>query len=141
MIGETKAWEVTQARISYPFHNGEIFWGLSLQKNALKVGPIIPEKDPYLNRLEAHIRIMEDCDQDCQKFGSGLSVVAGMNQISLGFICLNMLCSFIGAWRWRARVFSTYCTYFSCVFQFLIMIVSGVFLYTDYAVMCSTSTF
>ena len=77
---------------------------------------------------------------DCQKFGSGLSVVASINQISLGFICINMLCSFIGTWRWRARVFSTYCTYFSCCIQFLIMIVSGVFLYTDYAVMCSSST-
>ena len=51
-----------------------------------------------------------------------------------------MLCSFIGAWRWRARVFSTYCTYCACVFQFLIMIVSGIFLYTDYAVMCASST-
>ena len=58
----------------------------------------------------------------------------------MAFILLNFLCMFIGAWRWKARVFSTYCTYVSCCVQFIILIVSGVFLYTDYAVMCMTST-
>ena len=140
--GETKKYDVTQARIEYPLHNNAINWGLSLQANSGPGtrGPIVPDKDRYLDRMKAHVRIMEDCDLDCQKFGSGLSVVASINQISLGFLALNMLCSFIGAWRWRARVFSTYCTYVSCCVQFIIMIVSGVFLYTDYAVMCMTST-
>ena len=97
------------------------------------------DKNLYTGILKTHIELMEDCDQDCQKFGSGMSVVAAINQISLAFILLNFLCMFIGTWRWRARVFSTYCTYISCVTQFIILIVSGTMLFTPYAMMCSTS--
>ena len=97
------------------------------------------DKAVFLDSLKAYLRIVDDCDVDCQKLGGGLSVVAGINQLSLGFILLNFLCMFIGAWRWRARVFSTYCTFVSCFVQFIILIVSGTMLFTDYASMCARS--
>lgn len=96
-------------------------------------------KSVFVDSLKSYINIVDDCDTDCQKLGGGLSVVAGINQLSLGFVMLNFLCMFIGAWRWRARVFSTYCTYVSCLVQFIILIVSGTMLFTDYASMCARS--
>ena len=96
-------------------------------------------KEVFVDSLKAYINIVDDCDTDCQKLGGGLSVVAGINQISLGFVMLNFLCMFIGTWRWRARVFSTYCTFVSCFVQFIILIVSATMLFTDYASMCARS--
>ena len=89
--------------------------------------------------MKLFIKIVEDCDMDCQKLGSGFSVIAGINQISIAFILLNFLCMFIGAWRWRARVFSTYCTYISCFVQFIILIVSSTMLFSPYSRMCGRS--
>ena len=97
------------------------------------------DKGVFLDSLKSYIKIVDDCDTDCQKLGGGLSVVAGINQLSIGFIMLNFLCMFIGAWRWRARVFSTYCTFVSCFVQFIILIVSATMLFTDYAGMCARS--
>ena len=77
MPGETKKYQVSEAIIEYPLYNNEINWGLSLGTQG-SIGPIIPDKDRYLDRIKSHIRIMEDCDMDCQKFGSGLSVVASI---------------------------------------------------------------
>lgn len=57
-------------------------------------------KEVFVDSLKAYINIVDDCDTDCQKLGGGLSVVAGINQISLGFVMLNFLCMFIGTWRW-----------------------------------------
>ena len=112
-------------------------WGTSLVWGGHTI--ISKDKEFYTNVLKGHIELIEDCDMDCQKFGSGLSVVAAINQISLGFIVLNFLCMFIGTWRWRARVFSTYCTYVSCFVQFIILIVSATMLFTPYTMMCATS--
>ena len=112
-------------------------WGTSLTFTGKNI--ISKDKQLYVDVLKNYITIMEDCDMDCQKFGGGLSVVAAINQISLAFILLNFLCMFIGTWRYRARVFSTYCTYVSCFVQFLILIVSGTMLFTPYAMTCSTS--
>jgi hypothetical protein len=117
--------------------DGLVNWGTSLSWSGSK----IPSKDKkfYTDVLKTHIELIEDCDMDCQKFGSGLSVVAAINQISLAFILLNFLCMFIGTWRYRARIFSTYCTYVSCFVQFIILIVSGTMLFTPYSMMCATS--
>ena len=112
-------------------------WGTSLSWAGSTI--VNTDKAFYTDVLKTHIELIEDCDMDCQKFGSGLSVVAAINQVSLAFILLNFLCMFIGTWRWRARVFSTYCTYVSCFVQFIILIVSGTMLFTPYSMMCSTS--
>lgn len=128
----------TTTRNSFPTdNNGSINWNTSLSFAGSTI--INTDKKFYTEVLKTHIELIEDCDMDCQKFGSGLSVVAAINQISLGFILLNFLCMFIGTWRWRARVFSTYCTYVSCFVQFIILIVSGTMLFTPYSSMCATS--
>ena len=117
--------------------DGVVNWGTSLAWAGRTI--INNDKKFYTDVLKTHIELIEDCDMDCQKFGSGLSVTAAINQVSLAFILLNFLCMFIGTWRWRARVFSTYCTYVSCFVQFIILIVSGTMLFTPYSMMCASS--
>ena len=53
---------------------------------------------------------------DCQKTGSGFSIVATLNALSLALIGLNALFMFCGAWMKQCRVISTYCTFFTCLF-------------------------
>ena len=48
--------------------------------------------------------------------------------IVYGFIGLNSLFMFCGAWRYRARICSVYCTLFNCVFQFAVQIAVAVML-------------
>ena len=116
--------------------DGEENWGMSLK---LVDGSIYWKGANLLNLNRNFIAVIEDCDVDCQKLGGGLSVVAAINQVSLSYIMLNFVCMFIGTWRWRARVFSTYCTYVSCSVQFIILLVSGSMLFTPYAGMCARS--
>ena len=130
-------WYEGTTESTYPKDSdGEVSWRTSLR---LIDGSIYWKGDNLLNLNKNFIAVMEDCDTDCQKLGSGLSVVAAINQVALGYIMLNMVCMFIGTWRWRARVFSTYCTYVSAAIQFIILLVSGSMLFTPYASMCARS--
>ena len=132
---------VTDVKNTYPVDSdGNVNWSMSIQRNVAV--PLMNDATSrsYRSMLDNYIKLVEDCDMDCQKLGSGFSAVAAINQISMGFILLNFLCMFIGAWRWRARVFSTYCTYVSCLVQFIIMILSSTMLFTNYAFMCARST-
>ena len=121
--------------------NGNENWNMSMTTPVPFTDGTFDFKDKgvFLDSLKTYLDIVDDCDTDCQKLGGGLSVVAAINQLSIGFILLNFLCMFIGTWRWRARVFSTYCTFVSCCVQFIILIVSGTMLFTDYASMCARS--
>jgi hypothetical protein len=65
--------------------------------------------------IAAQIDLAEDCDMDCQKGGSRLSVVASLMSGAYGVIALNALFMFIGAWRYRWRVCSLYCTFCACL--------------------------
>ena len=56
-----------------------------------------------------------------------------------GIIGLNALFMFIGAWRFRWRVCSIYCTFVACLFQFAILVTAGVLLMTKYNNVCSRS--
>ena len=89
--------------------------------------------------MKSYIKLVEDCDMDCQKLGSGYSVIAGINQISMAFILLNFLCMFIGAWRYRWRVCSVYCTLVACLCQLILSIVSATMLFTKYNNVCGRS--
>lgn len=98
------------------------------------------DADLYKDMLKAQIEVMEDCDMDCQKMGSGMTLVAVLNQVVLGFIGLNALFMFIGVWRYRWRVCSVYCTMFMCLFQLIVLIVSATALFSKYSmVYCATS--
>ena len=89
--------------------------------------------------LKKQITILEECDVDCQKFGSGLTVIATLNSLAWTLIMLNAILMFMGAWMWVLRVFSLYITYFACLFQFIMLIISGTMMFTDYATMCGRS--
>lgn len=97
------------------------------------------DADLYKGLLEAKINLYEDCDIDCQKKGSQLTIIAILNATSFGLVGLNALFMFIGAWRWRCRVCSVYCTMFVCLFQFAIMITTAVLLFTKYNAVCARS--
>ena len=69
-----------------------------------------------------------------------MSLVASLNGTALGFIGLNAIFMFIGTWRYRWRVCSVYCTLFSCLFQFAVIITSATMLFSKYTTtMCATS--
>ena len=100
----------------------------------------IADEDLYKNWLKAYVDMVEDCDPECQAKGSQMTLVGLLNSIALGFICINAFCMFAGTWRHRARIFSVYCTFFSCLFQFAVLVTSGVFLFTPFAKLCASST-
>ena len=97
----------------------------------------IADEDLYKNWLKAYVDMVEDCDPECQAKGSQMTLVGLLNSIALGFICINAFCMFAGTWRHRARIFSVYCTFFSCLFQFAVLVTSGVFLFTPFAMFLS----
>ena len=99
----------------------------------------IADEDLYKNWLKAYVDMVEDCDPECQAKGSQMTLVGLLNSIALGFICINAFCMFAGTWRHRARIFSVYCTFFSCLFQFAVLVTSGVFLFTPFAMFCAGS--
>jgi len=76
---------------------------------------------------------------DCQKRGSQLTLVAQLMSAAFGVIALNALFMFIGAWRYRWRVCSLYCTFCACMTQLILSIVSAVFLFSKYNAVCSLS--
>ena len=88
---------------------------------------------------QAQIDLTDDCDMDCQKRGSALSVVAILMSTSYGIIALNALFMFIGAWRYRWRVCSVYCTMVACVLQLILLTVSATMLFSKYNNVCMRS--
>lgn len=97
------------------------------------------DEDLYRDALKEQIDLIEDCDIDCQAKGSQLTLVAGLNQLAYVFIAINAILMFIGTWMYRARVASVYCSIFSCMFQFAIIVTSGVILSSPYNMVCRRS--
>lgn len=90
--------------------------------------------------LEGYINFIENCDLECQARGSGLTAVAQLNSISMGFICLNALFMFIGTWRYRWRVCSVYCTVIVACFQIAIIVFTAICIFSPYSLtLCSVS--
>ena len=89
------------------------YWGVYLQSNA---GSIEWHDTSMAEKvLQNSIDIMKDCDWDCQKFGSGLTLVALLNYIAYLIIWINSIIFFTGSWRWVERVTSVYCAHVACV--------------------------
>ena len=76
---------------------------------------------------------------DCQKRGSQLTVVAMLMSAAYGIIGLNALFMFIGAWRYRWRVCSVYCTMCACCTQLILSIVAATMLFSKYNNVCMRS--
>jgi len=89
--------------------------------------------------LEAFNDLANDCDMDCQKRGSQLTIIAMILGTSFEIVALNSLFMFIGAWRYRARVCSVYCTLATCLIQFILTIVAGTMMFTKYNNVCARS--
>lgn len=98
-----------------------------------------PDKDLYIDSLEAMIELRDDCDEDCQAAGSQLTTVAILMSTVYGVVCLQALIMFVGTWRYRWRACAIYCTMFSCVFHLAVTIASGTLLLTKYNAVCSRS--
>jgi hypothetical protein len=97
------------------------------------------KKDIYIDLLKDIQELIDDCDLDCQSKGSQMTLIAGLNSLSLFFIMIQALLMFIGTWRKYVRIFQVYCNIFTCVFQLVILIVSGALLFTKYAAFCGKS--
>jgi hypothetical protein len=93
----------------------------------------------YRGYLEAWLEAVEDCDLDCQAKGSQLTLIGELMGAAYGIIIINSMIMFVGTWRYGFRACSVYCTLFACVFQFAIIIVTAVLLFTKYNRMCSYS--
>jgi len=95
---------------------------------------------PYYGELmDAFIDLAEDCDMDCQKRGSQLTLVAILLGAVYGVVGCNALCMFVGAWRYHFRICHMICTAIACLFQFAILITTGVLLMTKYNNVCGRS--
>ena len=97
------------------------------------------KNDMQKNILKAKIKIAENCDIDCQRRGSQLTVIASLMSGAYGVIGLNALFMFIGAWRYRWRVCSLYCTFVACLCQAALMIVAATMMFTEYNGLCAYS--
>jgi len=97
------------------------------------------DKDLTTDLAEAMKDLWEDCDMDCQKAGSRLTTISTLMSAAFGVIALNALFMFIGAWRYRARVCSVYCTMIACLLQLILTIVSATMMFTKYNNVCGRS--
>jgi hypothetical protein len=92
----------------------------------------------WLRRLK--LEVADTCDIDCHARGSGMSIVATLNTISLAIIALNAFIMILGTWRPSDRILSAYCTIFACIFQFCVLMASAGLLFSPYARLCGFST-
>lgn len=97
------------------------------------------DEDLFRDFLRDFIEMREDCDIDCQKNGSQLTLIATLMGAAYGLIGLNALFMFIGVWRYELRVCSIYCTFCACVTQLALMIAVGALLFTKYNKVCARS--
>ncbi len=105
----------------------------------LKVSGINFDTDMTKELMEAKLELQEDCDMDCQKKGSQLTVIATLMGTIYGFVGLNALCMFCGAWVFYCRMASIVCTMVTCLVQFALLITSGVMMMTKYNNVCGRS--
>lgn len=97
-------------------------------------------KDDIFNDLMKDVtEIIDDCDIDCQAKGSQLSVVHLLNSLALFFIQIQAILMFIGTWRSTARICQVYCNFFTCLFQFAVIITSMALLFSKYSAFCGKS--
>lgn len=97
------------------------------------------DEDLYRDLLKDYIDMVEDCDIDCQKSGSQLTLIGSLMATSYGVVALNAIFMFVGTWRYRWRFCSIICTLLTCVCQLVISIVVGALLFTKYNAVCSRS--
>ena len=83
--------------------------------------------------------MIDDCDIDCQKAGSQLTLIATLMGVVYGLVGLNSLFMFIGTWRYRFRICSVYFTMVLCLFQFCVIVATGVILDSKYNKVCMRS--
>ena len=86
------------------------------------------ETEMYRDLMRDYVDMVDDCDIDCQARGSQLTLVAVLLGAVYGLVCLNALFMFIGTWRYRFRICSVYFTMFVCLFQFAVIVATGVIL-------------
>lgn len=91
--------------------------------------------------LQDRIDIRNDCDKDCQKMGSGMTLCAILLSVAMGLIQLNAIIMFAGTWRPMDRIISTYCFPVCGIIQFVMLIVCSVYLFKPYARMCARSLY
>lgn len=96
-------------------------------------------KDLTTDLGKALTELADDCDMDCQKRGSQLTTIGILMGTAFGIIALNALFMFIGAWRYRWRVCSVYCTLVACMLQLILTIVSATMMFTKYNNVCGRS--
>ena len=97
------------------------------------------DEDLYRDLLKDYIDLIEDCDIDCQKAGSQLTLIAGLMGTSYGIVALNAIFMFVGTWRYRWRFCSVICTAATCLIQLILSIVVGALLFTKYNAVCARS--
>ena len=97
------------------------------------------ETELYRDLMKDYIDLVDDCDIDCQAKGSQLTLVAVLLGAVYGLVCLNALFMFIGTWRYRFRICSVYFTMVLCLFQFCVIIATGVILDSKYNKVCMRS--
>ena len=95
----------------------------------------------YKDLLKDKIDLYEDCDVDCLAKGSQLTIMGVLMSVMYTIVALNALAMFIGTWRYRWRICSVYCTFFVCLFQFIVLCVVGALLFTKYNAICARSLF
>ena len=64
--------------------------------------------------LKAINDLAEDCDMDCQRRGTQLTVVAILMSTAYGIIAVNALLMLAGTWVVYARVISIFCSMAAC---------------------------
>ena len=97
------------------------------------------DEDLYRDLLKDYIDLIEDCDVDCQKAGSQLTLIAGLMSTSYGIVALNAIFMFVGVWRYRWRFCSVICTAATCLIQLVLSIVVGALMFTKYNAVCMRS--
>lgn len=93
----------------------------------------------YRTQLEDYINMVDNCDVECQAKGSQMTLVASLGAAAFAMISFNALLMFFGTWMYQARVASVICTGVSCMFQFIVIVISGVCLFSPYAMYCRHS--
>ena len=97
--------------------------------------------DLYKDYLEDWVDLIDDCDIDCQKNGSQMTIMALLMSVCYGLIGLNSIFAFAGTWNYGFRVCSTYFTLCMCLFQLAIQIAVATMLFTNYNRMCMRSLY
>lgn len=107
-------------------------WTTDISKVSGKIRVYDEDNEMQKAWLENIVELVEDCDIDCQRTGSGMSTVAMLNGLALTFIVINCIFMLCGINMKRCRMLSVYCTFFTCMFQFAIIITTAVYIFSSY---------